>query len=63
MFQVGARLVFEVKIGEVRVDKGIPSTNQNHECQPTSSAADAVADVGGFGCIDHPDDFQLDARR
>ena len=26
------------------------------------SAADAVADVRGLGCIDHPNDLQLDAR-
>lgn len=23
-------------------------------------SADSVADVGGFWCVDHPDDFQFD---
>src|SRR5262245_60508178 len=27
------------------------------------SAADAVADVGGLGRVDHPNNLQLDARR
>ena len=28
----------------------------------SGSATDAVADVGGLRCVDHPHDLQLDAR-
>src|ERR1022692_2184652 len=31
--------------------------------EPPGSATDAVTDVGGLRCVDHPDDLQLDTRR
>lgn len=37
--------------------------NQGPLVDQLSSATDAVADVCGIRCVDHPNDLQLDARR
>ena len=41
----------------------IPTQPQPKGRWSTGSPADAVADVCGLRCVEHPDDLQLDARR
>ena len=47
---------------EHSTELGVHTRCDQAAARSTGSAADAVADVGGLWCVDHPNDLQLDAR-
>jgi hypothetical protein len=51
----------EVRVVTIGPGVSVRLLNARH-AEPPGSATDAVTDVGGLRCVDHPDDLQLDTR-